>query len=322
MSNKTNIGSTSFDAENKDMGDTVDVIKLFAVLWRGKWLIASVTLLCLGISILYSLSLPNIYRAKALLLPVEDREMGDVPVLAGQLGGLASIAGLNIGGRQNSATLAIEVIKSRSFATSFIQKHNILVPLMAAKSWNRQTDELVLDDSIYDEETQSWRVSKKTSERTKPSDWDAYKKFSRILNVNMIRETGLVSLSIDSVSPRLAKQWVDWIVADINEHMREKDIAQAKDSIEFLEKELSQTALADMKQVFFQIIEKQVRKMMLANVKQEYVFSVIDPAVVPEDTESPKRVLICAFSVVIGLMLGVMAVVVLEYLRSRSKAVE
>ncbi|MCV5264094.1 hypothetical protein OFC55_41165, partial [Escherichia coli] len=78
-----------------------------------------------------------IYRADALLSPAESSNGGGLSKLAGQFGGLASLAGVNLGSSDSSQTeLAVQVMRSRKFIDSFVKNHDLLVPLMAAKDWN------------------------------------------------------------------------------------------------------------------------------------------------------------------------------------------
>ena len=57
--------------------------------------------------------------------------------------GLASLAGVNLsGGGSDKTALAIEVLKSREFISKYIDKHRILVSLMAAKGWDRSNFEV------------------------------------------------------------------------------------------------------------------------------------------------------------------------------------
>ena len=51
---------------------------------------------------------------------------------------------------------------------------------------------------------------------------------------------------------------------------------------------------------------------MLAEVKDEFAFKTIDPAVVPEEKTGPKRALICVLATLLGGMLGV-ALVLLRF---------
>lgn len=63
-----------------------------------------------------------------------------------------------------------------------------------------------------------------------------------------------------------------------------------------------------MQSTFYKLIEEQTKSLMLAEVQDEFVFKVVDPAVVPEVKDSPKRALICIVFSFVGLLLGVLFV--------------
>ncbi|HAS23515.1 MAG TPA: LPS O-antigen length regulator, partial [Idiomarina loihiensis] len=75
---------------------------------------------------------PNIYKSEATLAPTEEASGGGLSQMAGQLGGLASLAGVNLGGKNaDKTTIALEILKSRAFIKSFVEKYDILPELMA-----------------------------------------------------------------------------------------------------------------------------------------------------------------------------------------------
>ena len=62
-----------------------------------------------------------------------------------------------------------------------------------------------------------------------------------------------------------------------------KGFNEANSAIEYLRKQLESTQLVEMQRVFYDLIESQTRISMLADVREEYVFQVVDPAVVPDE---------------------------------------
>src|SRR5690554_1484848 len=116
---------------------------------QGRWLIFSVLVVTIVISGSYVLTAEDIYRAEVVAAPTEEAQGSGLGQLAGQLGGLASLAGVNVGeGQLDKSVQAIEILWSRRFLSEFIDKHDIAIPLMAATGWNPITKELQLDDSI------------------------------------------------------------------------------------------------------------------------------------------------------------------------------
>lgn len=296
----------------------IDIKTVVVTLWRGKWIILSASILFAVASVLFSLSLPNIYQSRVLLAPAEDTKGGGLSMLAGQFGGLASLAGVNVGGGgSDKVKLAIEVLRSRAFISQFIERRGILVPLMASKSWNQSEQAIVIDAEIYDTEKSAWVREVKPPRTPEPSAWEAYEEFAELLGVSREKETGFVTVSFKHVSPVFAKQWVTWLIEDVNEHIRQIDVKEAEDSINYLKQELNKTAVADMQRVFYQLIEKQMQTMMLANVRSEYVFKVVDPAVIPEEKLEPKRSRIVIVATVLGGMLGIAIVFLLNGFRNK-----
>ncbi|MFP3457744.1 hypothetical protein R0J89_15990, partial [Psychrobacter sp. SIMBA_152] len=97
-----------------------------------------------------------------------------------------------------------------------------------------------------------------------------------------------VSISIEHLSPYIAKQWVDWLVVDLNKTMKDRDVVEANKSTEFLMNQLENTKIADIRAVLYKLVEEQAKIIMFANVRDEYVFKTIDPALVPEVKFKPK----------------------------------
>jgi len=142
---------------------------------------------------------------------------------------------------------------------------------------------------------------------------EAYRVFSKMIAVNSAKDTGMVTISIEHVSPTIAKQWVTWLIQDINKVMKERDVTEAQRSTEFLNRQIALTNVADIKTVLYKLIEEQAKTIMFAEVRDEYVFKTIDPAIAPEEKAKPKRVLICILGLILGGMLGFILVLIRHF---------
>lgn len=297
--------------------DEIDLGQLWAVIWAGKWWIIGISLLAAILAVVISLQMPNIYRAKVVAAPSEEAQGGGIGAMAGQLGGLASLAGINLGaGKVDKAAFAQEVLKSRAFIVAFIQRHQLLVPLMAASGWQIESDKLVIDEALYDVATAAWVRKVKPPQPVIPSDWEAFEAFQKIFNVAQDKQSGMVTISVDHYSPTVAAQWASLLVADINDAMRERDVSEAKRSIEFLKQHLQKTSVAEVQNIFYQLIEQQAKTIMLAEVRPEYVFKTVDPAVAPEKQEKPKRAMIVVLATMLAGMLASLFVLVRGFRKS------
>lgn len=293
-----NLPPTSYD-------DEIDLRELFRVLWEGKWLIGGITSAATVIAVIVALMLPNIYRAEALLAPNDQEGAGGLSALAAQYGGLASLAGINIGGGSADKTaLGLEILKSRKFISEFIERHDILVSLMAAEGWDSETGILEIDPDDYDAASETWVRNVRPPRRTVPTYQEAYEVFMDILSVSQNKKTGFVTVSVEHYSPTIAMQWVDWLIDDLNLSIMQQDVAEAEQAIEYLNKQIESTSLADMQNVFFSLIEEQTKTVMLAKVTDEYLLKTLDPAVAPEVKSKPRRSLIVVLSALLGSFLA------------------
>ena len=303
------------------MDDEIDLKELFMVLWSGKWLISAITGVAAVASVAIALMLPNIYAANALLAPAE-QSGGGMSALMQQYGGLASLAGVSLpGGEDGSrAQLGMQLMKSRAFIGDFVDRRDILPELMAVKSWDAGSGDVVFDPESYDADSKTWLREVEPPKLAEPSAQEAHKAFSAILGVSQDKQTGYVTVSIEHQSPIVAAQWVNWLVEDVNSAVKAQDVAEAEKSIEYLREQVTNTSLADLQAVFFDLIQSQTETVMLAEVRQEYVFKTIDPAVAPEEKSKPSRALICVLGTLLGGMLGVVIVLIRHYARSEPEA--
>lgn len=294
--------------------DEIDLRELIATLWAGKWLILAITFLFTVAGVAYALYKPNIYKAEVTLAPTFGDEGGNISRLAGQFGGLASLAGVNLGGgTANKTVIAKEILESRAFLTDFIHRHDLTVPLMATTGWDKGESAWKIAPEIFNPETGEWQTDE-DGQSLEPTDWDLVKTFREQLSVQESADTGMLTVSIHSESPKAASEWVTLLISDINEHMRQRDVESAERSIAYLEDKLKETSISGMQQVFYQLIEQETRTVMLANVQKEYAFQTVDPAVVPQEKSEPKRALIVILATMLGGMLAVFLVLVRAFI--------
>ena len=288
--------------------DEIDLRELFSAIWAGKWIIIATTLLFSVAAVFYALSLPNVYKSEVTLAPAGESGGLNIP---GQLGGLAALAGVNLGGTGSDKTnLALQVLESRDFITQFIEKNDLYIDIMAARGWDRETDQLILDDNVYNKKSQKWVRKVKSPFKPKPSNQEAYKEFMKLLSVNMDKKNGTIKLSIEYYSPYKAKEWIDNIVIDVNEEIRNQDKGEAKLSIDFLNRQIEKTNVADVRTMLYSLIEEQTKKIMLANVRSEYVFKTIDPAIVTEMKSKPNRFSIVILVIILSVFATAFGVVI------------
>lgn len=288
--------------------DEIDLVELFRAIWQGKWWIIATTFLFAVGGVFYALAQPDEYQADALVAPATDGGGGGL----GNMSGLASMAGVDLGAAEaGMREKMIATLQSRRFLIDFIRRHELKVPLLGTKGWDAESREWIIDPEIYDEDEGRW-----VREEGEPSYLRAYEALRDQLNVSQGDE-GLVTLSMGSASPYAAHQWLEWLIRDINEHIKRQEMASTRRNVEYLESQIEETSISGMRQVFFRLIEEQTQDLMLAELDDEYAFEVIDPPMIPEQPSGPARALIAVLSVMLGGMLSTFGVLVRYAFRAK-----
>ena len=294
--------------------DEINLRELFTVLWVDKIKIIAVTAMFAILSVFYALSVPNQYKASVSLVPAQQQSGGISGALA-QLGGIASLAGVSLGsGDSSESQIAQRIMQSWNFIEHFIKTNNLEIDVFAAEGWDRASGKLNIDEDLYNSGTTQWLVkNEETNKVGMPSSWRLFETFTEILSVSEDKKTGLVSMSIEYYSPQLAKQWLDMYISAINKHMQERQMAKVTRNIEYLEAQIAKTTIAEMQEVFYTIIEEQLKSKMLAEANPDYAFVAVSPSMVPEQKSQPKRALICILGTLLGGMLSILMVLIMHY---------
>lgn len=290
--------SHSTDSDASD--DEISLAEIVAVLAARKWMIFLSTLATALLAAVVAFAMTPMYRAEVLVAPAKDGDSkGGLSMLSGQFGGLASLAGVSLGGGGDKSQ-AIATLNSRALTDRYIQDQNLLPVLFS----NR------------------WDADKKTFKPDHfgklPSQWDGNKLFSKeIRSIAEDKKTGLVTLSIEWKDPQQAAQWANDLVKLTNSTLRDRAIADSTRNLDYLNQQLEKTSVVELRQAIYRLLETEVKNIMVAKGSEEYAFKVIDPAVVPQDKSKPKRGLFILVGGLLGLVMGALYALA-QYLRIQS----
>jgi uncharacterized protein involved in exopolysaccharide biosynthesis len=131
-------------------------------------------------------------------------------------------------------------------------------------------------------------------------------------------QTGLVRLSIEWKDPDLAADWANSLVNRLNKKMRERALAEAERNVEYLRNEMRTNDILQMEQSIARLLESELQKLMLARGSEEFSYKVLDPALTPIEPIRPRRLLAVLLGAIAGLMIGSIAVLMLDRYRANS----
>jgi uncharacterized protein involved in exopolysaccharide biosynthesis len=260
--------------------DDIDVIAIGQFLKRYRWLIGGAALLGAVFAGLLALVMQPIFRAEAVVTPVRaNSTLGRGGTqLSSQLGGLAAIAGLNIASLESGqGEEAVAVLESRHLVELFIERNGLM--------------DLLLEDSAPDQKTLWYAVER-------------FKESVLTIRADPIKRT--TTVAIDWRDADVAAKWANSFVALANDRLRERALAESQRSIDYLNQQVEKTTVVELNRVMYNLIETEMQKLMLANARTEYAFTVVDPAVVPEEKMSPQPLIMVGLGALLGLIVGLL----------------
>ena len=249
----------------------------------------------------WMLMLPEQYQAEVHLISTNNDEQLSFGGAGGDLGGIASLAGFDsrLGSDSRLDRLALDVIQTHSFAADFLSNQPSLIPLLIAiQGWDLESSTVEFDDSLYSPDT-GWVNEPVTEIKKLEQLWSAVYQFEKRLEVTESSTTNMVTLAFEHESPSVAVNVLEQLQLKINSQMRESVIQDSKRNIEYLTEEATNTSVADLKAVFYRLIEEQTKTLMLASSSREFVFKKATPILMPVSPSGPPRVLV---TIILGFM--------------------
>jgi uncharacterized protein involved in exopolysaccharide biosynthesis len=280
------------DPYQQDADAGMDLRAMVSKIAEHPWWLATSVVLCTIAIVTAAFVLTPIYRASTVLIPTKSdmTQSSGGGGLAGGIGGMASLVGLNLGQGDSLTEEAIGVLKSRDFTERFINDRH-LMPVLFYKKWDARTGK--------------WKVD----EKNQPTAARAFKYFDdKVRVVVQEKKTSLITLNIDWIDRVAAADWANDLVRRLNLEMRKREMARSDATVGYLEKEFESTTTVATREAIGHLIEMQVKQRMLATVTDEFAFRVVDHAVPPDsdDRYFPKRLLMIIAAPFVGLIFGIL----------------
>ncbi len=284
---------TSHVSSRDPHDDEVSLLDLWLIL-RKEWiLLTATTVTGIAVAVVAALIMTPIYRAEVIVTEVDSGRGGQsaASALLSQFGGLSSLAGLNLRGLAGKRNDGRTIIQSRTFIEQFIMEQD-LMPMIYADLW--------------DEAAQDWDADVVRA----PAYWQGANRFGNdVFYIEEDNKTGLLTLAIEWEDPEIAANWANRLVELANEIAREQDIKTAERNIAYLNEQIEMTNAVELERVLYNLVETEQKTLMLANAREEYVFQVVDPAVVPVSVAKPKPLFLLILGAFSGGFLGLVAVI-------------
>ena len=225
------------------------------------------------------------------ILIANNSEADDSPSSA--IGGLASLAGIQLPQTNSKAISSLAMLNSRTFLKSFIKEYE-------------------LKEKLFPEQ---WNETSNTWFEKEPSDIGAVGELKKILDIKK-KEGGLVEIVVTTYDSDLSVFIANNIVFYFNDYMRKAAIEESEQLIKFLEKEVVSSSLTEVKARIFSLIKENIADKSLANVRQEFVYKIVDEAYKSNYPSFPNKFQINVIGAILGLFFAALFSLVLHFFRN------
>ncbi len=299
--------------------DEIDLRELWQHLVDGKQLIAAITTACFVLAFGYAVTATSWYKAEATLVDNSGAGSKAGGALAG-LGGLASLAGVSIPASPVEAVIATAT--SDAFLIEFVRKHELKKVLMKG-AWDEDSQQWKEPSGlVYTLWGQGLRPilmgerptvnSPYPLAENEPTWQKTIEEIEKkgVFSISKDKKSNMITMSITWTDPNQVAQWVELWASDLNDLIRQRTIAESQSMLDNLIPKLDQPLPAEVRTSIIGMIDEQTKTINAAMVKKDYALKLIDPPLAPEIVAKPKRVLILAVAIVLGLMIGAMVAII------------
>lgn len=253
--------------------DAIDLGEYYRVLRANFWKIAGISLGVGILTLLYMFTKPNLYRAGAVIMPVEEESRQNTAI-----GALASF-GLSVGGPSKVEDLEV-LFKSDDLAVRVFTRHDHWKTLLGDR---------------YDPATGTTKPGRLASlfggkgEPKPPGDWTAIRSARNAMGVSLNRKTGSLTLSFETTSPEESAAILAQYLDEAKNRLQEEALGRANKNKTFIQKQISRTVDALTRDRLYALYGQEVEREMMARNREQFGFRVIDSPRVPDLKSRPHR---------------------------------
>ncbi len=285
----------------------LDLTEILSIIFRYRVFIFSLTFLSSTILLIVLLFIPNKYSSEALFYTSSDpgstsSSMSSLSALS-TFGGLA---GISLPANDVAAYDISEArIKSRNFLEILISQEEIKNNLYAANGFDFEKKQITYNQKLLAEKS--------------PDIDDIHKKYINMLDVSRNKTSGIMKINFEHYSPYFAADMINVILKILDKISREESLKEIEDSLSYLEEKRSNTKESELQNSINALIKSNLERLMLANIREEYLIIVISDPYIPKYKSSPPKTLILIISSAAILFLSILLCLVFNFLKKDSQ---
>jgi uncharacterized protein involved in exopolysaccharide biosynthesis len=257
----------------------------------------------LALAILYLQLAPHRYSVSIQLAPVVNSNSE----IAGRLGALSSLAGVNLGQDPNGQLFDLyrEGLKSRAAADRLAQ-----IPSLMQRVFEDQWSE---KEGVWHEPPSEFRpilnflrsiLGIPVKPWSPPTGEQVYEILQRQLDVIQDTKSPIVVVTIEQSDPGTGAELLLALSDTVDRTLRERALARADQYITYLTQQLNRVTASEIRQALIENLSQQEKIRMMANAGRSFVSDVFSGPSVSPYPSSPNVSLVLGFALVFGVITG------------------
>ncbi|MCX8111362.1 MAG: Wzz/FepE/Etk N-terminal domain-containing protein [Syntrophorhabdaceae bacterium] len=270
--------------------DEINLIDLLKVILKNlKFIGVIVAVVVVGTAIISLIMTPT-YESKAVIIPsgVISKDTGATSFLLTQFGIAPPASPIS--------SEIVNLLKSNVLKEKIIKRHDLLKVLLGDK-YKKDEDENKL----------IWRGIRALNNMTK---------------INFVQKDNIVEITIGYKDPKIARDLVNYTLTELTDYMSSEAKRVAETNKKYLESQIEKTSDPFIKTKLYALIAQQLETAMMAEVKENFAFKILDAPRVPDRRSKPKRTQMVLIAFVVSIFIGIFAAFLREYFNKQQKAIK
>ena len=298
------------DTEN----NSININSIFQLIFDNFKLLFCTTLIILVLALIYVINQPNIYTAEAILVPSKysnSQSSGGGSEFGAIIGEFTGGGGAS--SRPVSPTvMLLKIFETKDFFEKYYNDDEFLKNLAAPVKYNKDSQTIKYDDEKIDKDGE-WKSGEK------PLFEAAFQSYLSTFNVDHNRLDNFIKISVDHISPIIAKEWLEMIINDANLILKDTETSNAIASSAFFQSKIENANSVELKALLSNRLVEEYETILLAEITDEFAIRYIDYPRVPDRKSKPSRFMML---LIIMILASILQMIILLMLNSYGKRIE
>ena len=305
--------------QNDELKDEIDLKDLFFKLWNGKIYIILVMAAFVFFASQHLQSAERKYTVVYKLKPVGETK--NSPSLGG-LGGLASIAGIQLPSASNTDFNIFKGLITSPEVSEIIFENKEIIRDIFRSEWNEKLNSfskpLKSKTQIFVSNIKKLLTGNKEENYIPPDPSRLSVFIGGNIKISEDIETGFLKFTTESSEPELLLSLIIEATKASDKIMRQRYVDFSTKPLAFYKEKLRTARSREHREALAELISKEEQKLMFASRGEYFIAEpYINPKISMHPT-SPKPIIILAFSLILGLLVGVALVFARDVIRKKN----